>query len=64
VEIILALQLTGASLGNAICLFNIIVAAAIAGVDNYAAILHKNILPVASAAIAIALCGILLILLI
>ena len=56
-EIILALQLTGASLGNAICLFNIIAASAVAGVKNYSAILKKNMLPVLLAAIVAAIFG-------
>jgi len=60
-EVILAMQLGGASLGNAVCLFNIIAAAAVAGVENYAAILHKSILPIACAALLTALCGILLV---
>ena len=45
-ELILAMQLNGASLGNAICLFNIIAAAAVAGVTQYTKILGKNIIPV------------------
>ncbi|WP_439133004.1 L-lactate permease [Polaribacter sp.] len=45
-EIILAMQLNGASLGNAICLFNIISAAAVAGITKYTTILNKNIGPV------------------
>ncbi|MGB0525468.1 MAG: L-lactate permease, partial [Flammeovirgaceae bacterium] len=59
-EVILAMQLNGASLGNAVCLFNIIAAAAVAGVDNYTSILNRNILPVVCAAIATALSGLLL----
>ncbi|MFA0962712.1 L-lactate permease [Roseivirga sp. BDSF3-8] len=60
-ELILAMQLNGASLGNAICLFNIIAAAAVAGVENYSAVLNKNILPVLCAALATSLTGIALI---
>jgi len=56
-ELILALQLNGASLGNAVCLFNIIAAAAVAGIDEYTAILKKNILPVLAATLVTALCG-------
>ncbi len=48
-EVILALQLAGASLGNAVCLFNIIAAAAVAGVKDYKRILTLNLLPVAVA---------------
>lgn len=54
---ILALQLAGASLGNAICLFNIIAAAAVAGVDNYASILKKNLLPVILASLLAGILG-------
>lgn len=61
-ELILAMQLNGASLGNAVCLFNIIAAAAVAGVDKYAAILNKNLLPVAAAALLTGLGGWLLLL--
>jgi lactate permease len=45
-EIILGLQLAGASLGNAVCLFNIIAAAAVAGISNFKEILRKNLIPV------------------
>ncbi len=44
-QMILALQLAGASLGNGICLFNIIAAAAIADIKNYSDILIKNLYP-------------------
>ncbi|MGK7396997.1 MAG: L-lactate permease, partial [Candidatus Cyclobacteriaceae bacterium M3_2C_046] len=60
-DIILSLQLAGASLGNAICLFNIIAAAAVAGVENYGEILRKNLLPVLIASLIIAGVGYLLI---
>lgn len=43
--IILALQLTGAALGNAICLFNIIAAASIANLPHHKAILAQNLAP-------------------
>jgi len=62
-EVILAMQLNGASLGNAVCLFNIIAAAAVAGVDKYSDILNKNILPIVCAGIATALCGIIVLML-
>lgn len=52
--IILGLQLAGGSLGNAVCLFNIIAAAAVAGIKDYNAILKKNLLPVVLASLAIA----------
>jgi lactate permease len=58
---ILSLQLAGASLGNAVCLFNIIAAAAVAGVDNYSAILRKNLLPVFIATLLIGVLGFVLI---
>ncbi len=53
-EIILGMQLAGASLGNAVCLFNIIAAAAVAGVDDFKSILNKNLLPVFLASLVIA----------
>lgn len=43
--LILALQHSGAALGNAICLFNIIAAAAVADLKNYHPILANNLLP-------------------
>ncbi|KAA5543457.1 L-lactate permease [Adhaeribacter rhizoryzae] len=42
---VLALQLSGASMGNAICLFNIIAAASIANIKNYKSVLAHNIVP-------------------
>lgn len=42
---VLSLQLTGASLGNAICLFNIIAAASIANLKNYNEVLINNLAP-------------------
>jgi lactate permease len=62
VNSVLGMQLAGASLGNAICLFNIIAAAAVVGVEKYNAILKKNILPVILASLGIALTGYLIIL--
>jgi lactate permease len=44
-ELILSLQLSGGSIGNAICLFNIIAAAAVAGLKTYKEILRDNLLP-------------------
>lgn len=58
-EVILALQLTGASLGNAVCLFNIIAACAVAGVDRYSLVLRRNMLPILCGTIAISLVGLL-----
>ena len=52
-EIILGLQLSSASLGNAVCLFNIIAAAAVAGVSNFKEILIKNLVPVLLASLII-----------
>lgn len=60
-EIVLGLQLAGASLGNAVCLFNIIAAAAVAGISDFNAILKKNLLPVAIASLVISGVGYLLI---
>lgn len=42
---VLSLQLTGASLGNAICLFNIIAAASMANLKNYKDVLANNLAP-------------------
>lgn len=56
-EIILAMQLNGASLGNAICLFNIIAAAAVAGVSKYVSILHKTIVPILVATLVTSILG-------
>lgn len=53
---ILSLQLTGASLGNAICLYNIIAAVAVIGLKEYTIILKKTLLPVV---VATVVCGIL-----
>jgi lactate permease len=59
-EVILSLQLAGASLGNAVCLFNIIAAAAVAGVKDYKRILTLNLLPVAAACLIASAIGYLL----
>ncbi|MEL6730030.1 MAG: L-lactate permease [Bacteroidota bacterium] len=53
-SLILGLQLAGGSLGNAVCLFNIIAAATVAGVRDFRAILQKNLLPVFLAALGVA----------
>lgn len=55
--LILGLQLAGASLGNAVCLFNIIAAAAVAGVEDFRGILQKNLLPVLLTSAVIAAVG-------
>ena len=52
-EITLGLQLAGASLGNAVCLFNIIAAAAVAGISNFKGVLKKNLVPVLVASLII-----------
>lgn len=44
-SVILALQLIGAGLGNAICLFNIVAAASIANLKNYKDVLALNLVP-------------------
>ncbi|GAA4436970.1 L-lactate permease [Pontibacter saemangeumensis] len=54
-EIVLALQLAGASLGNAICLYNIIAAASVANIRNYKDIFANNILPTLLAALLVGL---------
>ena len=56
-EVILAMQLTGASLGNAVCLFNIIAASAVAGIDQYSMVLKRNALPILCGTLAISLAG-------
>lgn len=56
-EVLLALQLCGASLGNAICLFNIIAASAVVGLNDFSAVLRKNSLPVFLAAVVCSLAG-------
>lgn len=60
-EIILGLQLAGASLGNAVCLFNIIAAAAVAGISNFKGVLKKNLVPVLLTSLITSLLGYLLI---
>lgn len=51
VDIILSLQLLGASLGNAVCLFNIIAAGAVAGIDKFSDVLKMNLMPVVLASL-------------
>lgn len=58
--IILSLQHTGAALGNAVCLFNIIAAASIANLKNYRQVLVNNLLPALSAAFLAGIMGSLL----
>lgn len=53
----LALQLTGASIGNAICLFNIIAAASVANIKDYRTILSNNMLPTLLTALLVGLLG-------
>jgi|GEM_PF-812165 len=55
--LILALQLCGASLGNAICLFNIIAAASVANLTDYKQVLKDNLPPTVAAALAAGICG-------
>jgi lactate permease len=54
---VLGLQLAGASLGNAVCLFNIIAAAAVVGLTRYRAILRRTTAPVLLATLVLALAG-------
>lgn len=56
-SILLSLQLTGAALGNAICLFNIMAAASVADIKNYQGILANNLLPTVLAGILVGLLG-------
>jgi lactate permease len=60
-SVILALQLCGASLGNSICLFNIIAAATVANLQDYKQILKNNLLPAIMAGLVAGLCGMLLV---
>jgi lactate permease len=56
-SVILSLQLCGASLGNSICLFNIIAAATVANIRDYKQILKNNLLPTLAAGLVAGLCG-------
>jgi lactate permease len=60
-SLILSLQLCGASLGNSICLFNIIAAATVANINDYKQILKNNLLPAVAAGLVAGLCGWLLV---
>jgi lactate permease len=51
--LILSLQHAGASIGNAICLFNIIAAAAVVGLKTYKEILSNNLIPSLAAGLVI-----------
>jgi lactate permease len=55
--LILSLQHAGASIGNAICLFNIIAAAAVVGLSTYKKILGNNLAPTLLAGLAIGITG-------
>jgi lactate permease len=57
-SLILSLQHAGASIGNAICLFNIIAAAAVVGLNTYKEILRNNLLPSLVAGIIIGAAGV------
>ncbi|PRY12432.1 lactate permease [Pontibacter ummariensis] len=57
VNTVLALQLAGASIGNAVCLFNIIAAASVANIRNYKAVLANNLVPTLLAALLLGLLG-------
>jgi lactate permease len=56
-ELILSLQHAGASLGNAICLFNIIAAATIVGLNSYREVLKNNLMPTVFGGLLIGLIG-------
>jgi lactate permease len=45
-SLILSLQLAGGSIGNAICLYNVIAACSVANIRNPKKVLLKNIMPV------------------
>jgi lactate permease len=55
--LILALQLCGAALGNAVSLFNIIAAATVANVADYRPILRQNLVPILVAGLVAGLGG-------
>src|SRR5690606_25649394 len=59
--LILSLQLVGAALGNAICLFNIIAAASVANMSDYKEVLKLNLLPVIIGCILFGLAGLLIV---
>jgi len=60
--LILSLQLLGAALGNAICLFNIIAAASVANISEYKEVLKLNLLPSVIACVLFGLMGMLIVL--
>ncbi len=55
--LVLALQHVGAALGNAVCLFNIIAAASVAGLTDYRKVLLNNLPPAGLAALLAGLLG-------
>ena len=59
---ILALQLVGASLGNAICLFNIIAAASVANIKDYKQVLAANLWPTLAATLVAGFLGLMYVL--
>ncbi len=59
-EVILSLQHSGATIGNAICLFNIIAAGSVAGIKDENKILKLVIKPSLVAGLTIGLCGFIL----
>ncbi|GAA4457195.1 L-lactate permease [Nibrella saemangeumensis] len=56
-SLILSLQLCGGSLGNGICLFNIIAAASVANVSDYKQILKNNLPPAIAAGLVAGIAG-------
>ena len=52
--VVLGVHLAGASLGNAVCLFNIIAASAVVGMHRYQTILRRTVLPAAVATAVLA----------
>jgi lactate permease len=57
VPLVLSLQLAGASIGNAICLFNIIAACSVAGISDTNKVLLKNLWPCLLAVSLMAVAG-------
>jgi lactate permease len=56
-SLILSLQHGGASIGNAICLFNIIAAGAVVGLKTYKEVLRNNLIPSLAAGLVIGIAG-------
>jgi lactate permease len=56
-NLILSLQLAGASIGNAISLFNIIAAAAVVGLSTYKEVLKNNLIPSLAAGVLLGIAG-------